>query len=554
MKALGPFPAEAEAVIEDGILRLTGTFSDEAGEAVTSFLEAPADEPFVLGSVLASKMLSEKGYAPPFGKVWLVGAGPGDRGLMTLRGAEVLSEADTVVYDALVGDGVLGLIPETAEKIFAGKRAGHHYLRQEETNRILALRAAEGKKVVRLKGGDPFLFGRGGEELELLTLFGISYEVVPGITSAFAVPAYNGIPVTHRDFCSSVHIITGHRRANNTYDIDFEALKRTEGTLVFLMGIASLQFICAGLLDAGMDPDTPAAVLEKGTTARQHRICGTLGTLPEICERTQVMTPAIIVVGKVVSLADRFAWAEARPLSGIRAVVTRHRDRTSSLARMLREKGAEVIENPVIGTRLLNEDKLRKASEDLAEGRYKRLVFTSPICVRKFMPILLSAYDIRTLSGVTVVSVGELTRRELAEYGIRADAVCKDEKDIPCPVLPEENTLVLREKTGSVSRKAEGVTDIEVYETVFTPDGTTDIASEIGKGEIDAAVFTSVSTVKAFALSAEGADLSGVRAMCIGERTAAAAEELGMKVSMSERSSLSSLIDALCEAAKELKR
>ena len=222
------------------------------------------------------------------GKVWLVGAGPGDAGLFTLKGKEVLENADVVVYDALVGAGILSMIPEKAELIFAGKRSGNHYLKQEDTNRVLLEEAQKGKNVVRLKGGDPFLFGRGGEELELLAENDIPFEIVPGITSAFAVPAYNGIPVTHRDFCSSVHVITGHKRGNNTYDIDFKALVDTKGTLVFLMGIAALPDLTKGLLDAGMDPDMPTAILERGTTADQHRITGTLGTIVDICSRTTV--------------------------------------------------------------------------------------------------------------------------------------------------------------------------------------------------------------------------------------------------------------------------
>ncbi|MBE6042142.1 MAG: uroporphyrinogen-III C-methyltransferase, partial [Clostridiales bacterium] len=193
------------------------------------------------------------------GKVWLVGAGPGDPGLMTMKGRKVLEEADVVVYDALIGSGLLSMMPADAEKIYAGKRSEHHFLKQDEINRILVEKALEGNKVVRLKGGDPFVFGRGGEELELLTENGIPYEIVPGVTSAFAVPAYAGIPVTHRDYCSSVHVITGHKRKDHTYDIDFKALKETGGTLIFLMGIASLPVIAKGLLEAGMDPDTPAA-------------------------------------------------------------------------------------------------------------------------------------------------------------------------------------------------------------------------------------------------------------------------------------------------------
>ena len=185
------------------------------------------------------------------GKVWLVGAGPGDVGLFTIKGKDILAKAEVVVYDSLVGDGVLTMVPENAEKINVGKRAGHHTMKQENINKVLLEKAQEGKRVVRLKGGDPFLFGRGGEELELLCEHKIPYEVVPGVTSCIAVPAYNGIPVTHRDFCSSVHVITGHKRAGESYNIDFEALVRTKGTLVFLMGITAMEDICKGLLEAG---------------------------------------------------------------------------------------------------------------------------------------------------------------------------------------------------------------------------------------------------------------------------------------------------------------
>ena len=215
---------------------------------------------------------------------------------------------------------------------------------QEDINKVLLEEAEKGNKVVRLKGGDPFLFGRGGEELELLSENGIPYEIVPGVTSPISVPAYNGIPVTHRDFCSSLHIITGHKRAGQEYDIDFKALTQTKGTLVFLMGIAALEDICKGLLAGGMDPDMPAAVLQKGTTAGQKRVVATVGTLKEEVDRQGIETPAIIVVGKVCSLADKFAWYEKLPLAGWKVLVTRPRQHISKTADLLRQKGAEVLE------------------------------------------------------------------------------------------------------------------------------------------------------------------------------------------------------------------
>ena len=236
------------------------------------------------------------------GKVWLVGAGPSDAELMTVKGKRVIEEADVIVYDALVGKGILSMIPTDVELINVGKRAGNHIMVQEDINKVLLDKALEGKKVVRLKGGDPFLFGRGGEELELLIENNIEFEIVPGITSAISVPAYNGIPVTHRDFCSSLHIITGHKKKGEKYNIDFEALVRTKGTVVFLMGIAALGDICSGLLEAGIEKDMPAAVLCQGTTARQRKVVATISTLVDEVERQGVTPPGIIVVGKVCSV------------------------------------------------------------------------------------------------------------------------------------------------------------------------------------------------------------------------------------------------------------
>ena len=248
------------------------------------------------------------------GQVFLVGAGPGDGGLMTLRGKALLDRADVVVYDALVGDEVLAMIPPAARCVNVGKRASRHTRSQEEMDRILLEEALAGHTVVRLKGGDPFLFGRGGEELELLAAHGVPFQVVPGITSAIAVPAYCGIPVTHRDFTSSLHIVTGHARAGKDLDIDFEALVRTRGTLVFLMGVSSLPDICEGLLKAGMAPDTPAAIVERGTTPAQRRLDATVATLARTAAEGKVESPAISIVGQVCSLAKDFDWFGALPL------------------------------------------------------------------------------------------------------------------------------------------------------------------------------------------------------------------------------------------------
>lgn len=254
--------------------------------------------------------------AEKMGKVWLVGAGPSDIGLLTLKGLRVLEQAQAVVYDQLVGLEILLRIPAGAEAIDVGKQAGNHKKTQEEINRILLEKALEGKRVVRLKGGDPFLFGRGGEELELLRAHGVPFEIVPGVTSTLAVPAYNGIPVTHREFASSVHIITGHRKEGETLDIDFQSLTKGGGTLVFLMGVRSLPEIVRGLLDAGMPADTPAAVLERGTSAGQRRVVAALGELEDEAGKQGIGTPTIIVVGEVCKLAEAFAGTSSSRCSG----------------------------------------------------------------------------------------------------------------------------------------------------------------------------------------------------------------------------------------------
>lgn len=498
------------------------------------------------------------------GKVWLVGAGPGDVGLLTLKGREVLEKADVVVYDALVGQGVLGLIPDTAEIIFAGKRSGNHYLRQEETNRVLLEEALRGRRVVRLKGGDPFVFGRGGEELELLTEHGVPFEIVPGVTSAFAVPAYNGIPVTHRDFCSSVHIITGHRRQDHTYDIDFDALVKTKGTLVFLMGIAALPDICRGLLAAGMEPDMPAAVLERGTTAAQHRIGATLGTLEDVCARTQVATPAIIVVGRVCALADSFAWAEKRPLAGVKVLLTRPRELISRMADQLRERGAEVLELPAIRTQAVADAApVQEAADKLADRGFDWIVFTSPSGVRLFVDALLERHDLRALGGVKIAAIGQGTQKALRGYGLRADFLPSvyDGQTLGAELAKEcasgSRILIPRAAIGNpelaeeLRRAGMEVTDLPTYDTVYTASRVMDQRELVESGEIDFAVFTSASTVRGFTGSMPGADFTKVKAVCIGRQTAEAAAALGMRVWVSEKATLEALAQRLEEAAAE---
>lgn len=488
------------------------------------------------------------------GKVWLVGAGPSDIGLFTIKGKQVLEQAEVVVYDALVSPEILALIPAEAECINVGKRASCHIKKQEETNQILLEEVLKGKRVVRLKGGDPFLFGRGGEELELLSENGIPFEVVPGVTSAISVPAYNGIPVTHRSECSSVHIITGHKKKDEPLDMDFEALVRLNGTLVFLMGVAALPDICRGLMAGGMPGEMPAALLQQGTTAGQKRIVATVATLEEEVNRQGAVTPAIIVVGQVCRYSEKFAWEEKLPLFGCRVIVTRPKERSSGLAARLRAKGAEVLELPSIATVPRPGEALTELWEHLPESRW--IAFTSPAGVRFFFEALAARnLDIRSLADKKFAALGSGTAKELKAFGILADAVPEvfDGASLG-KLLAEicgegENILLPRASLGGQEilselsvRKDLKVFDIPIYDTVYQESPVVSARALLEEHPDTFVIFTSASTVKGFTAVTSGLDYTKVHALCIGRQTAAEAEKFGMKISISEKATIDSLV------------
>lgn len=486
------------------------------------------------------------------GNVILVGAGPGDPGLLTQKGLWALEHAQVVVYDRLVSPDILALIPPGAEKIDVGKESSHHLVPQEQINKILLDKAREGKRVVRLKGGDPFLFGRGGEELELLEENGIPYQVVPGVTSALSVPAYAGIPVTHRDFCSSVHIITGHARAGAQLHINYEALCRAGGTLVFLMGVTALPQICQGLLDAGMSPGMPAAVVERGTLPQQRKVVSTLEQLPQEAKQAQIKSPAVIVVGKVCELSQRFDWFDRLPLKGRQIIVTRPADRSGTLCGRLRQLGASVTGYPCIRTVARdNCPELDRAIEHL--DSYRWLVFTSPAGPPVFFDRLHSAGgDARALAGVKLAAIGPKTASALERFGLRADLVPEtyDSQHLAQAMSEVEGPVLLcRASQGSgalpalFSKNGIPFEDISCYDTVYeAPDSA--LVLELLKQNV-LVTFTSASTVRGFVESLPGADLSRVLGCCIGPQTAQEARKYGIATVTAREATMDSLIECI---------
>lgn len=506
------------------------------------------------------------------GKVWLVGAGPGDAELLTKKAERVLNMADVIVYDALVGQAVIAGLPETAEKVYVGKRSSHHAMPQEEISRLLVSYAERGKNVVRLKGGDPFLFGRGGEEIEELLAGGIDYEVVPGITSALAVPAYNGIPVTHRDYCSSLHIITGHKRQGKSLELDYEALCRMEGTLVFLMGVASAPEICHGLIAAGMDPQMPAALLSQGTTAGQQKLVSTVAELPQRMEKEKLPTPAILLIGKVCALAEDFGWYERLPLAETRVVLTRPKQRMYRLAEKFRSLGAEVLEFPSIRICPMKGTDLFRALAQIET--YQWLVFTSPSGIDVFFEQCAGVkFDIRRLSNLKIAVIGSGTARQLEQHGIYADLIPEEYSAAALGEALAEQTdgqdriLIARAESGSpdlLTRLQKDachpVDDIAIYRTEAVDRTLENVGrdrpalEELATDERAVFVFTSASTVRGTVDNISPEARTRMQAVCIGEQTAQEARRYGIAVQVAEQADEESLVKAMVERAAGRKK
>jgi len=502
------------------------------------------------------------------GKVYIIGSGPGDPGLITVRAVQCIERSDVIVYDYLMGREILRYAGEDARLIYVGKKGGDHTMTQERINQILVKEAKAGNTVARIKGGDPFVFGRGGEEAQTLHRDGIPFEIIPGVTSAIAVPAYAGIPLTHRNITSTAAFVTGHEDpTKGESDIDWEKIASI-GTIVFLMGVKNLPTIVANLVEKGRDPETKVALIRWGATPRQETLTGTLGTIVKLVEERDFKPPAIFVVGDVVGLREELNWFEKKPFFGKTIVITRPEAQSAEFADLLYEEGARVISFPTI--KIVppeNFDDLDRAIRDIE--RYDWIIFTSANGVRSFFDRLFHlGKDARDLKGVSICAIGPATARTVGNHGIRVD------------LIPEsyisESVVSAFEKAGGAEKKiliprAEVARDIipesmtamgascdviTAYHTVASGVTGNDFREISETNTIDIIAFTSPSTVDNF-IDIVGRNNIPEDAIiaCIGPVTKKAAEGAGLTVHVMAKSytvegMVHAMIDYLQEDAK----
>ncbi len=497
------------------------------------------------------------------GTVYLVGAGPGNPGLMTLKGRELIAKADCLVYDALASPAMLGWLKPECEKIYVGKRAGNHAMPQNEINELLIKCASEYSCTVRLKGGDPYVFGRGGEEAQYLNAAGVPFEVVPGVSSAIAGPACAGIPVTHRDCCSQFTVFTGHEGSHKSEsELDIPGIAAAKGTKVMLMGMSRLRETLSALMQAGQGGDVPAAAIQWAATGRQKSVSATVATLADAVETAGIASPAVVVIGEVVSLAPELDWHRKLPLSGKRVVVTRTREQASELSNMLETLGADVIELPTI--RIAPPSDKRDFAEAVVDApHYDWLIFSSPNGVRRFFQAFFAVYeDIREIGGARIAAVGPGTAAELKKFGLMVD------------VMPQK--AVAEELIAEFDRKGEefgGVANVTMlwvhgeqarrviydelmkrqaivdeclaYRTVPETDDVTGAQTRLREEGADIITFTSSSTVHHF-MSLNLPLPDGCRIASIGPVTSATLAEYGIKADIeAQMHTIPSLVEAI---------
>lgn len=514
------------------------------------------------------------------GTVYLIGAGPGDPGLITVRGMELLRQADVVVYDRLTHPALLSYVAQRAERVYVGKASAHHSMKQPEINALLVERAQRGLKVVRLKGGDPFVFGRGGEEADECQIEGIPFEIVPGVTSAIAAPAYAGIPITHRDAASSFAVITGHERDDQRESgtrepgraeprRDWAKIAHGADTLIFLMGVEALPEISARLIEYGRDPVTPVALVQWGTWTRQRVVVGNLSTIVDIVKQAGLTPPAVCVVGEVVKLRDSLRWFDnpmTRPLFGKRIVVTRAREQASELSDLLRVRGADPVEFPVIRIqRMRDPAPLDEALSRLTS--FDWMIVTSantvPILAERMETMRI---DARAFAGLKIAAIGPATAEAMRMHlGLRADYVPSEA--VAEAVLAQWPDNQMTGKRVLLPRAAEArellpeglealgatVEVIAAYQTLADSDASEEFLLQLEQGKLDAITFTASSTVKNFARSlADVSDrplsdlLKNITLAAIGPVTGAALRDLGLLPSLiAEEHTIPGLVSAL---------
>lgn len=503
------------------------------------------------------------------GKVYLVGAGPGDPGLITLRGKYLLERADVVVYDYLANKKLLRHVPASAELVYVGKKGGGlHAFTQEGINELLVEHGRAGKMVVRLKGGDPFIFGRGAEEIEVLVAAGIPFEVVPGVTSATAAATYAGIPITHRQYTASVAFITGHEDpTKKKSNIHWDKLATGAGTLVIFMGIKNLPIITRKLIENGRDPQTPVAVVRWASTPEQHSVEGTLETITDIVREAGIKPPALVIVGEVVKLRGIIDWYERRPLFGRKIVVTRTREQASELVALLEEQGADCLEYSTINIEPVADCSVLDRELSQIDSCHW-FIFTSLNAVTYFFRHLYArGRDARSLAGVRVAAVGKATGEELLKYGIRVD------------LLPEKFTgeglaealvstgvkgkrivipraLVARDILPAMLKEAGAdVVIAPVYRNVPAEDRKEQLREELAEKKIDMVTFTSSSTVTNFLHMVDAASedelhelLDNVEIATIGPITSKTVEANGLHVAVQpETYTIADMVNAIVD-------
>lgn len=491
-------------------------------------------------------------------KVYLIGAGPGDPKLFTVKGVEALSKADVVVYDRLVHPTILKHVRPDAEMIYVGKASSQHTMKQEDINRLLVEKAKEGKIVARLKGGDPYVFGRGGEEAEELVSEGILFEEVPGITSAIAVPAYAGIPVTHRKLCSALGIITGHEDpAKTESSIKWDKIATGIDTLVFLMGVENLPNIVSELVKNGRPKETPVALIRWGTRAEQKTLVGTLADIVQRVQETGFKSPAVTIVGAVVELRETLRWFDNRPLFGKKIIVTRSREQASALSERLESLGADVVEFPVI--RIVPISNQQPAVSD--RQSYDWIIFTSANGVEHFIKRLKDVgLDVRAMGGAKLAAIGPATAAALENYGLKVDYVPSEfVAEAAVRDFPEDpkgkKILIPRAKEAretlpdKLAELGAEVTVVPVYETVLEDSDAESVREMIEAGEVDAVTFTSSSTVRNFVSLIGDTKLpENTTIACIGPITAETAKEVGLEPDIvAEEYTIDGLVEALIQ-------